>query len=176
MKNMYYAGIGSRKTPPEILEAFKSIASYLALKGFVLRTGGASGADSAFEIGCNKNHGKKEIFLPWNGFNNNSAKMIPLSEEAMELAKFYHPNWIHLSEGARKMMARNCYQVLGANLKSPVGFILCYTPNGNGSGGTGQAIRIATDRHIPIIDAGKYYDANVFKRNVWRFLQENYNL
>lgn len=173
---MYYAGIGSRKTSPEVLEAFKSIASYLALKGFILRSGGASGADSAFEIGCDKNHGKKEIFVPWKGFNNNPAKFVPLSEEAMDMAKYYHPNWKAVSEAGRKMMARNCYQVLGANLNTPVGFILCYTPNGSGNGGTGQAIRIATDRHIPIIDAGKYYDVYAFKRAVWNFLQENYNL
>ena len=51
-KRHYYAGIGSRNTPKEVLDVFESIGKYLALQGFVLRSGGADGADRAFERGC----------------------------------------------------------------------------------------------------------------------------
>jgi hypothetical protein len=46
------------------------------------------------------------------------------------------------------LMARNCYQVLGQNLDTPVDFIVCYTPD-EYKGGTSQALRIARDLNIP---------------------------
>lgn len=59
-------------------------------------------------------------------------------------------------------MARNTCQVLGLNLDSPVKAVICYTPGGSGSGGTGQAIRIAQAYKIPVIDMGfaKFDTAN----------------
>ena len=47
-----YAGIGSRKTPPHVLAAMTQIAEALAERGYILRSGGAGGADSAFEKGA----------------------------------------------------------------------------------------------------------------------------
>ena len=49
---MYYAGIGSRETPGLMLGAFARIGEFLAKKGYTLRSGGADGADTAFEVGC----------------------------------------------------------------------------------------------------------------------------
>ena len=51
-------------------------------------------------------------------------------------------------------MARNALQVLGTDGQTPVDFIMCWTPNGSGSGGTGQAIRIARALNIPVFDLG----------------------
>ena len=45
----YYAGIGSRETPIEFLEMFKRVAKYIATNGYILRSGGAKGVDTAFE-------------------------------------------------------------------------------------------------------------------------------
>ena len=47
-----YTGIGSRNTPKEVLELMKTIGKYLGCLGYELRSGGADGADSAFESGC----------------------------------------------------------------------------------------------------------------------------
>ena len=55
---------------------------------------------------------------------------------------------------ARKFHARNCYQVLGKDLQSPSNFVLCWTPGGAVTGGTGQALRIAIDRGIPVFNMG----------------------
>ena len=55
----YYAGIGSRETPIDILHLFKKVAYYLSTKEFILRSGGAKGADKNFEIGCDNNNGQK---------------------------------------------------------------------------------------------------------------------
>ena len=47
---------------------------------------------------------------------------------------------------------RNGCQVLGLNLDDPVDAVVCWTKDGKGGGGTGQAIRIAKSRNIPIFD------------------------
>lgn len=59
---MYYAGIGAREITPELREEFISIGQTLAERGLILRSGGAEGADKAFEDGCRIANGKKEIF------------------------------------------------------------------------------------------------------------------
>lgn len=57
-----YAGIGSRKTPKNVLDFMFEIGKELALLGYVLRSGGAEGADSAFEKGADSVKGMKEIY------------------------------------------------------------------------------------------------------------------
>jgi predicted Rossmann fold nucleotide-binding protein DprA/Smf involved in DNA uptake len=73
MNLLYYSGIGSRRTPENIQELMVKLGHYLAGRGWVLRSGGAEGADTAFEKGCDQVHGRKEIFLPWKGYNNNKS-------------------------------------------------------------------------------------------------------
>ena len=48
-----YAGVGARKTPADVLGWMERIAAGMATQGWTLRSGGARGADSAFERGCN---------------------------------------------------------------------------------------------------------------------------
>ncbi len=150
---MYYAGIGSRETPDDILFRMKTYAKVLAKLGYTLRSGGADGADSAFERGCTEMKGEKEIYLPWKNFNNNKSTLFEVSDTALEMAKqVYGPRWKVLKQSVRRLHARNLYQVLGATLDSPSSFILCWTPDGCESvstrtketGGTGQAIACAT--------------------------------
>lgn len=143
----YYAGIGSRETPPDILALMTKIAVSLAKSGHILRSGGADGADSAFEAGANE----KEIYLPWLGFNGNPSKLLP-SKEAFIMAEKFHPAWHKCSHAARKLHARNCHQVMGKDLKTPSAFIICWTKGALGGGGTGQAIRIAKAHDIPVHD------------------------
>lgn len=64
----YYAGVGSRETPEDVLQLMRQFAIKLANLGWVLRSGGAPGADSAFEAGCKEVQGRMSIFLPWKGF------------------------------------------------------------------------------------------------------------
>ena len=63
-----YAGIGARTAPAEVLELMEGLAERLAGKGWVLRSGRAKGADSAFERGCDRASGRKEIYLHWPGY------------------------------------------------------------------------------------------------------------
>lgn len=166
-----YAGIGSRETPQDVLDIFKSVATYLANNDFTLRSGGAKGADSAFEYGCDKVNGVKEIYLPWKGFEgSNSSLIVEEGGKAYEVAEKFHPYWHNLSQGARKLQARNSHQVLGNDLNTLSSFIICWTKNGSGSGGTGQAIRISKHYNIPVFDAGKYKDIDELKRELKLFL------
>lgn len=160
---MIYTGIGSRETPEEYITIIKIIAQNLAMRGYTLRSGGANGADTAFETGCDIKIGQKEIYLPWFDFNHNRSNLYEISDEAKKLAEKFHPKWSSLKEGAKKLHSRNVYQILGIDLKTPSDFVVCYTENGNGTGGTGQALRIAKYYKIPIFDIGKYDKYNVFK-------------
>ena len=151
-----YAGIGSRETPSDILLLFEKAAMYLTSKNYILRSGGAKGADQAFESGCDKANGKKEIYLPWRGFEGSKSALIVSNPKAFEIAEKFHPYWHNLKQGAQKLQARNSHQVLGFDLNSPAQFILCWTKKGKGQGGTGQALRIAEHYNIPVFDAGLY--------------------
>lgn len=137
----YYAGIGSRDTPDYVLKKMKRIAEQL--EGYTLRSGGAIGADTAFEEGASK----KEIF-----------RAEDATDDAIELSSKYHPNWNACSKYAKKLHGRNAMIILGKNLDSPVEFVMCWTKSGKGGGGTGQALRIAKDYGIKIYDLGEKYE------------------
>lgn len=152
---MYYTGIGSRDIPKEYFNLFTRVGKYLAKEGYILRSGRADGSDTAFEIGCIIGNGKKEIYIPWNDFEGDDFKRYINSlnypnknrfrecfvlssmknqQEAVNIAKKYHPIWNTLKVGSKKLQARNTYQVLGQDLSTPSDFVICYTKDGKGLG------------------------------------------
>jgi len=139
----FYAGIGSRSTPDAVQVKMREIAVWLASIGWTLRSGGADGADSAFEAGCDFVGGKKEIYLPWKKFNGNSSLLYPPTAAALELASTIHPAWHMCSHGAKLLHGRNCHQVLGQTLDQPVAMVVCWTQGGGISGGTATAMKLA---------------------------------
>lgn len=149
-KPQYYAGIGSRETPEHIMELMTEMASMLERMGYVLRSGGAIGADTAFERGVRHNC-NKQIFTPDN---------VEITQEAYDSVLKYHPKPSALKPYPFKLMARNYYQVMGYKQPEPVHFVLCWTPDGCTdhsqrtirTGGTGQAISIASTNGIPVIN------------------------
>ena len=165
---IYYAGIGSRKTPIQIQKLMFQIARHLSAKGFILRSGSAQGADKAFEQGCDSVGGKKEIYLPWANFESSKSTLIVEDVKAFEIAEKHHPYWHNLSSGVRKLQARNSHQILGKDLTTPVKFVVCYTEKGRGQGGTGQALRIAKGYNIPAFDCGNYEDDLELLKNKYR--------
>jgi len=154
MKRLTYAGIGSRKTPDAILSTITYLSQALSDRGWLLRSGHARGADTAFEHGARN----KKIFLPWSGFNNaitcpiQGYRVIKPTELMEDIARKHHPNWGACLRDARLLHMRNVCQVLGEDCKTPADMVVCWTPNGSGSGGTGQAIRIAASHNIPVFD------------------------
>ena len=164
-----YAGIGSRETPAEILNYFERLGTYFAKQGFILRSGHAEGADLAFENGCDKARGNKEIYLPWKGFNNSGSALIVKSEDAFKIGEQFHPNWSRLSDGAKKLQARNSHQILGENLDDPVNFVICWTKGGKKQGGTAQAIRLAEFHKVSVFNAGSYNSIEEIKKELRDF-------
>lgn len=71
------------------------IAQRLEARGYVLRTGGGNDTDSAFEAGC----AKKEVFLPWPGFNGRASAFDSVSGEALAVACAAHPAFHPLRAG-----------------------------------------------------------------------------
>ena len=141
-----YAGIGARNAPPEILAQMTEVATRLREMGYTLLSGAARGADQAFEAGAGN---QKEIF---------TAK--DANDLTRDIAKEIHPSPNNLSEYALDLMARNTNQIFGRDLNQPVSFVLTWTPDGVESsgartqktGGTGQAIDMASRKGIPVIN------------------------
>lgn len=154
-----YAGVGSRGTPQEVLHLMTDVAQRLAAHGYTLYSGGAPGADLAFEQGATE----KTIFLPWHGFQsrpNATHDHDQPSAEAFRVSALLYPAWDRLSQAAQKIMARNAHQILGADLRNPVDFVVCWTRDGceteaargRATGGTGQAIALASRWGIPVFN------------------------
>ena len=59
--------------------------------------------------------------------------------------------WTQVSIGSRSAVAQR-FQVLGSSLDSPAEFVLCWTADGEASGGTGQALRIAASHGVPVFN------------------------
>ena len=149
---MKFAGIGSRSTPPDILIQMTKIASAFESLGYTLRSGGAKGADQTFERGITS---LKEIF-----YSKDATK------ESIDLALKYHPNPGALKRKGKYVLGligRNMQILLGRDLNDPVDFVVCWTPDGQASGGTGQAMRVAMDKNIPIYNLHNSKDIELLR-------------
>lgn len=142
---MTYAGIGSRNTPRAVLEQMTAYAKRLEGLGYTLRSGGAKGADTAFENGTQT----KQIFYASDA-----------TDQTRQIAKEIHPKPDALSGYVLNLMARNTNQLFGKDLDTPVDFVLAWTPDGAETsaertiktGGTGQAIDMASRKGIPVFN------------------------
>ncbi len=158
-----YSGVGARKTPGPVLDLMFQIGLSAARKGLRLRSGGADGADLAFEEGAASAclGAAWEVYIPWPGYNNIDAsaegfhvlksshveRNLTLLVESGAMSRSHRNS---LSSGAAALHARNCHVVLGIDLASPSSFLVCWTPGGEDTGGTGTAIRLARHYEIPV--------------------------
>ena len=152
----WYTGIGSRKTPANVLREMEDISLTCYRLGWHLRSGGAKGADKAFESNAAD---RCVSYRP--------TDQMP--QEAYDIArKFYEPyskrefgrSWSSTKAITKGLMTRNVYQVLGDDLNTPSQFVICWTPDGcessetrtKATGGTGQAIAVATAFQVEVIN------------------------
>lgn len=177
-KNMTYAGIGSRETSIDIQKEMYKIAKELESIGYVGQSGGAIGADKAFE-GANQPWEKedgtvagtkeftksKSNVTKWAKYSdgkNIASKFVVFkssdsNDKVRNIAKEIHPKKQELSEkDGLDLHARNTFQVFGKNLDTPVDFVLFYAQEQKDSirpkGGTGQAVEMARLKGIPTIN------------------------
>lgn len=133
----YYSGIGPRMTPPEVQTQLTAVAVELEQLGFVLRSGGAEGADKAFEHGV-QDPNNKIILRPKDS-----------TPEAEAIAESLHPAWGACNDYVRKLHGRNAQIVLGKDLTLPSEFVVCWTPN-ELQGGTSLGLRVARSRNVTL--------------------------
>ena len=164
----YYTGIGSRQTPKDILKLMEDIAFKLAQKGYILRSGAAGGADTAFEDGA-KYYAEQidervtlaQLYIPWASFVSYDeyykdwykvlGRMSKI-EEAYQLASETHPAWDKCSTGAKALHARNTFQILGSGLNNPSSFLICWAQvdkYGKIRGSTATAWELAKKHNVP---------------------------
>ena len=179
MTKIYYAGIGSRDVPEDVYNTFYELAGLLYANGFTLRSGGANGSDTAFEAGT-PDDPDTQIFLPKDGFNGRLGDFTSPSQNAIRVAEEHHPAWKNIrSDMAKKLLSRNTHQILGPDVIYPEdysSFVVCWTPDGaehtkrtsRATGGTGQAIRVATTHRIPVF--------NFFNNDAYDRLMHHLNL
>lgn len=172
---MYYTGVGSRETPIHILILMVKISIILEAKGYILRSGAAHGADSAFDVGI-QNPLNSEIFIPNKTFTKSMGTFNPkvnyiipkenkiLYYDANDLlmSKNLYKRWDKVSnQDVFDLHNRNIFQVLGQNLKTKSKFLICYTKCGSTTyaethpdrtGGTGTAINVASVYNIPVFN------------------------
>ena len=169
----FFSGIGARETPPPILAVIQPLSRALisAPLSYTLRTGGAKGADQAFIQGAYDTIATRpnpEIYIPSLYYERASLAHIhdssrfkiihDVTASAYIIASRFHPAWDRLPSYAEPLHARNTHIVLGPDPlhnPTPVQFIVCYTPAGFITGGTGQALRIAAHYQIPVLNLGK---------------------
>lgn len=159
--NKKFAGVGSRKTPRSVRRVMTRISNRFEELGWIGRSGGADGADEAFRIGY-KDENKFEEYLP-----------CDTNALALKTVAKYHPcgNKLRGSDTYRKH-ARNAQIILGEVLNDPVSVVVCWTPDGarnhqertRGTGGTGQAISIAADNGILVINLARSEHMNAMLR------------
>lgn len=151
----YYGGAGGRDAPDAVLKRMRYYGTVLAERGYTLRSGAASGPDSAFEEGATVvRPSQRAIYLPWAGFNDRWDGIVVGEDEGFrQIAERHHPAWHACRESDRKLHTRNGPIILGLT-QPPVlsDFLLCWTRRGLGGGGTGQTIRVARAYCVPVYD------------------------
>lgn len=163
----YYTMIGSRNTPDHILTLMKSVAKELDRTGWTVRSGGANGSDSAAEVAK-----KKEVYLPWNGFNDKYkdyelgyivASDLKAYQTVDQYASVHHQWWATTKkDSVKRLHRRNMFQVLGQELDQKSRFVICYAEpdekrgEGHVKGGTGSAISLALSEGVTVYNL--YYE------------------
>lgn len=150
-----YAIIGTRD-PDEAQElaAYHLAFSISYLGNKIVATGGAYGIDKKAMDGALSK--LLRVYLPWDGYNHfiipvGTRKIVynPAIHTDWKNSVFsYHPNPNRLSGLSIALHARNFGIIFGCK-------VVIAFPRPDGSGGTGQGIRIANALNIPVIQANK---------------------
>jgi hypothetical protein len=169
-----------------VLAQLEEIAAHLARLAGVLRTGMSPGADQAFYRGALAGGGRVELYLPCPDFQagaradeeHGRVRVVPQpTAAALALAPRFHArldgrDWEELRACEQALLARDAHEVLGKDLDSPAAFVACWTPGGDRGGrdprsrGTGQALRIAAARSLPVFNIANRDDLEAVRQRV----------
>lgn len=158
---IYYAGIGSRETPQAVLERMEEFGELASGEGWLLRSGGAVGADSAFHNGAKRAGVQSQIFLADKRKAKGGDFLYDTKDVHFNLMRVFHPRPDALKPFAAELMARNGCQLFGVDFTNPTRLVVCYTEGGAMKGGTAQALRMAQSGGIPALNFGDPKFANI---------------
>lgn len=157
-QKIYWSGIGSRQTPPEICNLMTKIAFKLEQNNYILRSGKAIGADLAFEKGI-QNFKNKCIYTVEN-FDFSPENYEMCKSEILSILDS-NIDFENYSKSAQILILRDVNQVLGSRktcLKKSK-FVICWTKHvnyyakpPNACGGTRFAVRIALKHGVPVFN------------------------
>ena len=108
--------------------------------------------ESQFEVYVADQHNIRRSTLPRKHLA--IVRNKDLISETERIASEVHPAWDRCNEWARGMHSRNCHQILGYDLQSPVDAVICWTPDGKIVGGTATALKLSMKAGIPIFNLG----------------------
>lgn len=164
----YFAGVGSRETPKNIMELMIRLGRTATDLGYKFRSGDAYNADKAFWYGVQQS--KKfedigaEIIIIEDGFRGRttdekifydySKLSQDIKDQCMEIAKGVRGSFHGLNEMGIALHSRNVVQIKGLDLKSNVDILFLYAPlnrNGRVKGGTATAHDLAVKEEVPVI-------------------------
>lgn len=183
-----YTTIGSRETPTPIQWLMARIGRHLNLQGHGIRSGGARGADTAFQVGSMASGlPNRRIYLPNAEFTlSRNGSQIPLSadpqhtildrdrlEEAIRILQKHrlgtsrihpsaHPREILDTDPVSSLFARNVAQVLGGNFNNPSAGLIGYMPTSGRPGGSKIAFDLALARGIPTFNLADKHTLHTF--------------
>jgi len=147
------ACIGSRSITQDQQQLFNLIGQYLASEDYYLSSGNADGADCEFAAGASMiNPSCVLLYLPWSSYNKeyivpgNKVLSNP-KDEWFNIVAPFHPAWANLTQGARRLHARNYGIVYKADK-----VIALLNHNKPSGGGTGMGWKLAEYLKIPRLD------------------------
>ena len=158
--------VGSREAPFAACSFLAQQSLMLRNNGVLIRTGDASkGIDDAIvnpwqyyegrdpdELQLMRSNACLEVYTAQDAVNDDNAQ---------QMAARYHPVWENLTDYAKLLHARNCYQIAGLMLNNPSTAVVCWTPDSvtthaarsKRTGGTGTAISVASALYnIPVFN------------------------
>lgn len=177
----YYTGIGAIDTPTDVLNLMVSIGKYFANKNYTLRSGGARGADQAFERGCG--NGPKEIYLPFPNYEGNDSSLFMTYDIFRKIAALKvwsklkaslneeNPriNLDSLPKDTQYRYARDVQQILGADFHSPSEKVIYWVPK-DAKEGTRITLFIAQHMGVPLENLADtktyFYWKDIIEKNI----------
>ena len=173
---MVIAFIGTRApgdVPIPWLNLFRRAATLVGASGHAVVTGAAPGADQLAAQCALSQGGEVTLVLPWRSYerawvqrmrNQHVSRVFvgilpeSIPTVALQSVKDHHPAFGSLSQGGRRLHARNYLIVHRADL------IIALPSDKPGGGGTGQGIRIAEALNIPCVDLSLEGDRKTLPR------------
>ena len=167
MNKKYFSAVGKITTPPTVKDRIVEELKKYVTFGYILRSGGAKGADTIFAQTYMEMGGKVEIYLPWNGYNGkflghdyiNQNCCIMVTPEAFNIAYELDEKWNERTEATKVLDARNVHIYCGFKIgKEPLSDFVVYFDDHpeNKDSGTQRGLKVADKFKIPKINLYHY--------------------